>query len=256
MDSNTLDKYDGEKVYKYYSYNDCMLKMFAPFLAKTLRYKKYTSFNDPYDCYIASDFNGNIQSIRKCEMETVFVCSMTNKKDDILMWSHYASSHTGFVIEYDVKELLKNLYSLHDAEKFLFCVKYDADIKLRTLLNLDAKNSRDEILKAIISKYECWKYENEVRSVFYDMRDDDFIDISITEKCISAIILGCNFIKQRNGRIPKFLQSLNNDKKLFYIKPCSDKYELKLESGLENKWFMDDTSPCQYKCEFFNNSNA
>jgi len=34
------------------------------------------------------------------------VVCLNEKKDNILMWSHYAKNHTGFCIEYDHKSLV------------------------------------------------------------------------------------------------------------------------------------------------------
>ena len=107
MFKNDMKKYSGTKLYKYYSYNDCVDDMFVPVLYNTLRYRSPSSLNDPYDCYISSKINGKIQSIRDTEMKTVYVCSMTKSCDDLLMWAHYASNHRGYVVEYDVEKLKK-----------------------------------------------------------------------------------------------------------------------------------------------------
>lgn len=238
MKSDELKRYDGQKLYKYYSYNVCMQEMFLPFLRKTLRYKKCKAFNDPYDCYIAAKTGREIKSVRDSQMENVHVCCLTVSRDDILMWSHYASNHTGFVVEYDVREMVNVfLSSPYRMEKSFFSVGYSNDIKTKTLLSSNMQINESELLQAIFHKYSGWEYEREVRSVIYELTTNDFIDLPINEKCISSIILGCNFIAKCNGKVPKFLRDLNDDKKLYYMQLCSDKYELELKSNLEDKWF-------------------
>ena len=231
MFSGIVDEYNGDKLYKYYSYSDCIAEMFAPVINMTLRYRNPGSFNDPYDCAIAAKINGEIQSIRSAEMSGVYVCSLTTSFDDILMWSHYASKHEGFVVEYDVKELKKiNYQQMETFSK----ISYSDDISLRNLLS---SNSDKEIVKAIYHKAGCWCYENEIRSVIYGMESEGPIDIKLECDCISGIFLGSGFLKRRNGKIPPFLQRWNKDKKLYYMQLSYDKYKLEKRQDILDEWF-------------------
>lgn len=134
MFENNMRKCSCTKLYKYYSYNHCICDMFAPVLKNTLRFRSPFSFNDPYDCYIGTETNGECMSITRTEMETVYVCSLTKNYDNLLMWSHYASSHCGYVVEYDVEKL--NKIKIKEWQiKDLFDVEYSDDIVTHQLLN-------------------------------------------------------------------------------------------------------------------------
>ena len=136
--------------------------MFAPILKNTLRYRSVFSLNDPYDCYIAIKNNERIQSIRNVEMKNVFVCSMTKKPDDLLMWSHYGSCHAGYVVEYDVEKLK----SISEKQiEFFSDIKYSNGIIQYNFLNFSKQEKI--ILEAIFHKASCWCYEDEVRSVYW-----------------------------------------------------------------------------------------
>lgn len=231
-----------KKLYKYYSYNECMKTMFAPVLSNTLRYRKPKSFNDPYDCYIATKMDGKIQSARDVEMETVFVSSLSVDCNDILMWSHYASNHKGFAIEYDFDRTCISIQKFKNEKqkqfekiKF-FYVEYSNGIKIRNIWPQKVETAQKEIEDAIYHKSLCWNYEKEVRSVIYDMSNEDFIDISLDPDCISAIILGSQFISTVK-KIPGFLKTWNSRKKLFYMQLCSAEYKLDRMSDIPEKYF-------------------
>lgn len=52
-----------EKIYKYYSFNSDINKMFLPVTNNILKFTPFDSFNDPYDCYIYARLNGSFQSV-------------------------------------------------------------------------------------------------------------------------------------------------------------------------------------------------
>ena len=234
MHKGIASEYKGEKLYKYYSYNDCIKKMFSPVTKGTLRYRRPDAFNDPYDCYIAFNNTGTIESVRKSEMETVYVCSLTTSYDNLLMWSHYASNHTGFVVEYDANELKK---IKHEQIEMFSYVEYSNDIYYRNFLC--CKNDTDkQIVNAIYHKPLCWSYENEVRSVIYDF-GKEYVDIEV-QNCISAIILGSMFIKELDDKLPCFLRTWNSKKKLYYMQLQSDKYKLEKRQDFKDEWFENE----------------
>lgn len=227
MFSGMAEKYKGQKLYKYYSYNDDMQKMFAPLLNNTLRFTEWNKFNDPYDCYIASNKN---ESMRNNLMETVFVCSLAQSGDDILMWSHYATNHKGFVIEYDVDSFRKINEKQIESPSF---VEYSDTIT--------HYNSSNDIIHAIFHKAKCWEYEKEVRSVYYGSPDGKglYKDIALSENSISAIYLGSQFIASQNGKIPFFLKKWHEQEKLFYMQMQSDQYKLKPKNDFRDSWFCN-----------------
>ncbi|MBD5447575.1 MAG: DUF2971 domain-containing protein [Treponema sp.] len=231
MFTNDRKKYSGTKLYKYYSYNDCICDMFAPVLNNTLRYRSPFLLNDPYDCYISSNINGKIQSIGNSEMETVHVCSMTKTCDNLLMWAHYASSHCGYVVEYDVEKLKK--MKGWQIEEFSE-VEYSDDVVQHDLLNFS--KTEEKILWAIFHKHLCWCYEQEVRSACYDSPGIDFKDFVLPDNAVTAIYLGSHFIAKRKGKIPFFLKEWHENKQLFYMQLASSEYKVE-PKRIEDAWF-------------------
>lgn len=220
MYSGIAKKITEKKIYKYYSYNPCMYKMFAPVINETIRFNKFKNFNDPYDCYIATS---NGKSLQNIYMNTLGVCSFTSESDNLLMWSHYCSSHKGFVVEYDTETLRKKLADFNNQIEDFGMVEYSDKIKTR---HFQSENSDKEIVEAVYHKPECWKYEKEIRVIFWAMKNSEsFTDIQISEDCILRIILGSQFIIE-NKVIPSFLRKWVSEKKLYYMQLQSDRYSV------------------------------
>lgn len=93
------------------------------------------------------------------------ILSLSSKKDNLLMWSHYCNHHTGFVLEFepewnghleDLKDLEVTLNSLVALE-----VNYSNDRPV-----LDGKeNASQKLDKVLLTKSIDWRYESEFRVI-------------------------------------------------------------------------------------------
>lgn len=101
------------------------------------------------------------------------IVSFTTSYNDALMWSHYASSHTGICIEYNFKDYIDRI---EDSQTMLLPVNYsDKRVTIdQTILDrIDLKNieeqGRKDLLKlffeGLYTKNTVWNYENEWRSI-------------------------------------------------------------------------------------------
>jgi len=89
---------------------------------------------------------------------SVRVSCFTLKNDNLLMWAHYANSHTGFCVK---------LGTQNSSLKFSFKVTYDSDNYPKVTYPLDG----DEIFKPLLCKARCWEYEEEYRSLLIPFTD-------------------------------------------------------------------------------------
>lgn len=149
-----------EKVYKYYrpdEYALCSLEENYLYLSSPL------GFNDPYDSQVGFINNPNADPVfyrlfNQQVNQTVRVGSLSEVKDSILMWGHYAKSHTGFCIEYDFSDPvlepdLVQFYAVHYTDQV-----YD--------IETSRKNGDDFIQTCILTtmcKHIDWQYEKEWR---------------------------------------------------------------------------------------------
>lgn len=161
----------------------------------TVWFDKPSKYNDPYDCSIT--ITGEIvnnyieQKIIECESKTgklndmskkmlydflfsglierlnehiqnsCLISCFSTKIDSMLMWSHYANSHKGFCLVYDISEvdkksmIRKNLYPvIYDENKFDIAYYLDDTLK-----------PKYPCIASLCWKNKEWSYENEFRII-------------------------------------------------------------------------------------------
>ena len=126
--------------------------------------------------------------------ELGFVCC-SEIPDNILMWAHYAQSHRGFVIEFDVNDpfFSNNLNMMP--------VEYSTE-RARAEVRQELDFGSDH-LPIVRRKSQHWSYEREWRQLFWldecaseerDGRTTYYVPIPAS--CISSVILGARCDEQ------------------------------------------------------------
>lgn len=121
-----------------------------------------------------------------------FICSIKS----ILMWSHYASAHQGFCIEFNDGIL--------DASglEFSKSVRYEDEMPDK-LSQYDYDNlSYEDKRTFLFWKSKVWEYEQEMRLCF--SRTNQYVDIPTG--CIEGIYCGCKM----NPLLKKYLKQISN----------------------------------------------
>lgn len=146
---------------------------------------------------------------------------LSKNYNNMLMWSHYANEHKGFIIEYDIS-ILKMAYSN--------CIHFDIEyletppkISITDILYDPEGPNGDEktfnlAQKLFSKKATDWRYEQECRIIYLDSGIKEFF------APISSIYFGLNMSEENKNRILNILK--NKDIKFYqmHIKPHS--YEL------------------------------
>jgi Protein of unknown function (DUF2971) len=96
-----------------------------------------------------------IQDMHSQALTRVGVFCVSTKRDDILMWSHYADSHKGVCLEFDGMSRL-----MAHAQKVNYSRK-------RVPINPYADDNMAMMEKAMLTKSEHWAYETEWRLCRY-----------------------------------------------------------------------------------------
>lgn len=126
------------------------------------------------------------------------IVSFTTSYNDALMWSHYASSHTGICIEYDFKDYIERI---EDSQTLLIPVNYsDKRVTIdQTILDrIDVKNikeqGRNDLIKlffeGLYTKNTVWNYENEWRSITLIKNKELSVSRKTYMNNISAVYFG------------------------------------------------------------------
>lgn len=109
-----------------------------------------------------------MNSIRKEVLENdYFFASLSETYDNILLWSHYCQSHTGFVLEIEINEKDSHVQKVSYRNNLPdFDIEWFFSIKDENLDDaedqVDSKTV-DYLLKDFAIKSEHWSYENEWR---------------------------------------------------------------------------------------------
>lgn len=234
-------------LYKYVPLNPDSLKIFSD---GTIKYSIPSKVNDPFDCFPVhrgDDSETFVQSrpdlvqkaaetrgidvnillqenpalrlqkgmesgqFSKKISDKIGICSLTRDPLNILMWSHYAEHHTGFVIEFNIPEepCNHNVTALQLA-KFLIPID-EVEYKLeRPVIQFD-DDKNDQVTKQFLTKSLVWKYEQEERVI--DFKRGHGIH-RYHQNVLKSVFAGANIGKNDLHDLAKEINNLNARKGL------------------------------------------
>lgn len=212
-----------------YKFKKCDSYLYQSLINEELNLSSPTVFNDPFDCPILELLNNKDEVaplIREAYHSCLKIaCFMKKEKlpyekdgntiydekknlDDKeeflnpLMWAHYADNHSGICIKYGFNENITQLSGENSSVVSLFLdVKYSDE-------DLNQYSQRDSIsLKdSFFLKGKPWKYENELRFLYFDIKGrDKYKQIEILN-CIEAIYFGVRCSENDQKTIKEILK--------------------------------------------------
>lgn len=172
-------------------------KAYKPIIIKRLLewgFSKWEAQN--YYKKIKRDLDEKVLILSEEFKNKFLLCSFAATVKNNLMWSHYANSHTGFCVEYDISTLDKNSQFLHA----LYPVIYT---KTPLLSNINAiyYTGPTKDMLTLMNKSFDWNYEQEYRLLYYGKNQDYFMP-----NLPSRIFLGLKISKLDQDKIMKFAQ--------------------------------------------------
>ena len=222
-----------------YKYRPCNSRTDSIIKDSKLWFSRSKEFNDPFDCNLSEtnshrlkDYKNFISrsgaltneqfktivkvvkkdpkfllntalEIREKTLNDHGLLSLSKNHDNILMWSHYSSSHKGIVIALDI---------LKDPKFFsmLLIVQYQNTYKK---LNIYTETFKDEkyIHRILATKAKLWEYEEEVRV----LKKPHGLH-AINRNAISKIYFGCSTPPEEISRFKKLCKSSNMGHIKFY----------------------------------------
>lgn len=133
------------------------------------------------------------------------VFSLSKDPIDELMWAHYANSHCGIVIEYDIDLLTRFSSRLH---LHCFDVNYSAKPPELGMEKLN-KNSKDAVKSMLGNKSPRWSYEKEFRILLENINGQ----IPHDYRAVKSITFGINVPQETRVEIFNYTK---NKVKLYY----------------------------------------
>ena len=159
-------------------------------------------------------------------LATIGVFSLSGNYRSILLWSHYANSHKGFCIGFNVRQLKR------------FCLKRDHELgEAISLEEVEYRekypfinaytSSKDERLKSqLLTKSPEWNYERECRLIWFKGANKR---LKINDGIIRRVILGCRTSQLDKDEIISILKTRKDRIYLYQAKKKQDSFGLDFE---------------------------
>ncbi|MFY0629662.1 MAG: DUF2971 domain-containing protein [Flavobacteriaceae bacterium] len=152
-----------------------------------------------------------LHNLFEVKKKGIGIYSLSKTFKDELLWAHYADSHKGFCIEYDL-ELLANSYK--SFETFSFPVIYNKKPPEYSIRDINNTKTEQVVQKLAGYKSKRWNYEQEHRIVtgFYG-------EHPYNPNCLKSIYFGLNMkesekdlmMERLKGRNIQFLQIIQKN---------------------------------------------
>lgn len=142
---------------------------------------------------------------------TAGMICLTKVPDNILMWSHYASSHSGICLQFEANVDVKSIFL------FAFEVIYTTDFPVINYFTCP----KEEILdKGLLTKAKDWEYEKEYRII----QDVNVGKILFPAESLTGIIFGLKTTTAHKELVLDWISRRNKKTKLYQAKMKQRQY--------------------------------
>ena len=162
------------------------------------------------------------------------ILSLSERKDDLLMWAHYAAGHTGYCLEFDKKKLEEWVTSIRETKKFIKLEKVIYNESYPTLkdymeyVSRGPGSSLDELF--LLRKSSHWEYEKEWRIIIsIDVKDPNSQRYQFPEEMLTGVILGLK--SDHETIIRDHLKTWRQKPKLYYAYKDENKYAVYIKEA-------------------------
>ncbi|MFA6056849.1 MAG: DUF2971 domain-containing protein [Taibaiella sp.] len=158
------------------------------------------------------------------EIKNRGVSCFSRNFNNILMWAHYAESHTGICIGFNLEKLYLSI-SENSREKMMVPVDYVDNL---SPLNY-YRHRRESIVRFLKTKAKCWSYEEEIRIVMnhLNFNGESKLIQEVNKDCFHSVHFGTRITEQNRNEIIQLCKNQYPQVELFDIKPEESHFELK-----------------------------
>lgn len=180
--------------------------------ALTDYFKKFMTMDGTFHRELA------INTLLNAMNQEIGMLCLTEKRDNLLMWAHYTSNHTGFVIQFDTQNsFFDQRNKPNEIRGHLKKVRYTKKRPELTLMdpNISKEQTIDRWVNDIFFvKSEHWEYEQEWRMAL-TLRDcqrviqKDGYKIHLfpfPKDCVETVILGCKISKDKKDSVMRIVK--------------------------------------------------
>jgi len=167
--------------------------------------------------------SGSTKKYREVIGKELRICSFCASATNLLLWSHYADSHKGFCIVFDV-----------DNDIFGKAMKVRYQDEYPTF-RYTIPDEWAMFQLSVATKYTEWEYEQEYRLVSNEPNGPDHLPVkgkkfTFPPEMLKAVIFGCHISKDHKELIKGWCKRRKNKVELRQAKLSDTVYELDIEN--------------------------
>lgn len=154
------------------------------------------------------------------------VCCFTAKKDNLLMWAHYADYHKGICLgfEKNIKFKVNNNGVIFMPKK----VTYSEERPKVDFFNITKTKEINPLTATLYTKSKEWEYEEEYRCVSLRYIGE----VSYVPSNLKQIILGAKMPEKEKDEVRQFVKMLEYPPKLYVAKLKKNQYGLDISEDI------------------------
>lgn len=191
----------------------------------TLKFSKPKDFNDPYELFLATNFEGELDMLA-CYAEAIgelpqFPTTCFSRSPIVIpMWAHYSNNHSGFVIEFSEESILEKFGEARfDNVHYEDVPSHDFSDLVGRVLHIGKPRYTYFLRAAVINaayfqKSTCWAYEQERRMIVGNKDvsvSGDLMLMNIPGKSVSSIICGARATLETKNTLKEVAQKISVD---------------------------------------------
>lgn len=158
------------------------------------------------------------------------IFSLTSNPNNIVMWSHYADSHKGFCIGFDIQKLLKTALGLttYGGRTLPVLLELHKINYMETFPYMDRQrlSTWKRMIIPVTTKSTDWSYEEEYRVLAYGAPDRA---AAIPKGTIVKLILGCETPKEQKAELIDIVADKHSNIDLYQAKKKTDAFGVVFE---------------------------
>jgi hypothetical protein len=162
-------------------------------------------------------------------MTNIGVVCLTRDPLNILMWSHYAKDHKGFLLEFRIPVMGTSEDSLLATERLVpHAIRYQ---QARPSIELGSTNPPDLVERMALTKSKDWSYEQEERVI--DQKRGSGIHKYQRDDILCSVIAGMSMDKKDyivlDSLVSSIAKSTIPNLRLYQATPVRDEYRLEVK---------------------------
>jgi hypothetical protein len=218
-----VPRYDlltDDEHYKKYVYH---LRKQSPRLSEEELYREATVWLNKGLMRVPEYLEKAARHLEESKYNEFGIFSLSEVKDNILLWSHYSDSHKGFCIGYDPERLDAFLANLAETDNIPipgYSIEYRADCPE---LNPSELDDEKWVVKQLTTKSELWRYEKEYRYILIGKTD---VQLGIQKGIMSEVILGCKMPEASRHEVIDELRKKPYKVRLYWAERSSSSFRL------------------------------